>query len=300
MRGRSILGAGLFWAVLGFSAAPADGPAAWTVEAVTRSGARYSGVVVNTPRTAGLFDGGGRADFTGWDEKQRVELRWFNGLSGSISLKVADFVSLEQVGTLTEDELKERESSRSTSTADKWEKERARLARVYDERSRRAQEAADRAAAEAERAAQSLDAKLNETERELLGRFPPEDGWIPALKTQLYHQSVILDNRPLTDREREWLDRYDEWKPAYDLWLDAEKKRIAAEAAAEQAGKLLPAGERPGPAGTAKNPAAEIDPDARTAEEQKRLPVPLEGDSPDPEKVSESAPKPIPLSGSDG
>src|SRR5690606_12569826 len=96
MRGRSILGAGVCWAVLGFSAAPADGPAAWTVEAVTRSGARYSGVVVNTPRTAGLFDGGGRADFTGWDEKQRVELRWFNGLSGSISLKVADFVSLEQ------------------------------------------------------------------------------------------------------------------------------------------------------------------------------------------------------------
>ncbi|MFG0317320.1 MAG: hypothetical protein ACF8XB_08610 [Planctomycetota bacterium JB042] len=305
MVGRGILAAGLWSATVGFlggdaGAAPVDGPAAWTVEAVTRSGARYSGVVVRSNQTAGLFDDGVAADLAGWDARRRIELRWFNGLSGSISFKASEFVSLERTGTLTEDELKERERSRTTSSSDKWEKERARLAKVYDERSRRATAAAEAAAEAAEKAARSLDRKLTETQKELLDTYPPEDGWIPAKKTQLYHQTVILDNQPLSDREREWLDRYSEWKPAYDLWLEAEKKRIAAEAAAEQAGKLVAPGERSGPAGTAKSAAAEIDPDRPTEEEASRLPPPLSGEAPEPEKVSETAPKPIPLSGAGG
>lgn len=277
-----------------------EDPAAWSVEAVTQTGARYTGVILNSTANRGLFGDGVDANLSARPPSTRVELLWFNGLSGNIGLKVSDLRSLEQVGTLSEDELRDRQKSRAVSDDEKWVKERARLARVFEDRARRATKAAEEAASQADKAAEALNRKLTDDQREWLDRFHPEDGWIPARKTQLYHQSVILDNQPLTDQEREWLDHYDKWKPAYDLWLDAEKKRLAAEAAAEQAGKLAAAGDQSNPSGTAKSSAASIEPVQPTDDEAKRLPIPLSPDAPDPVKIGDDAPKPIPLSGAGG
>jgi len=289
-------------AVLVAASLPAflDDPAGWSIEAVTTSGVKYTGVVLRTERTAEWFDADKTVDPGRLPATERIDMKWFNGLSGSIGLRFGDLRSVQKLASMTSEDLRERGEGRTQSNAAKWVKERARLAVIANGRANRAVEAAEAAERAAEEAAAALDADLTDDQRTWLEAFPPDGGWIPARKTQLYHQSTILNNKPLTDSEQEWLDSYDQWKPAYDLWFQAETKKIAAEEAAAVADELLPPNQRPEPSGTARSAAAAIDPDAPTKEEASQRPPPIGDTAPTPTKIAKEVPRPVPLTGVGG
>ncbi len=282
------------------AALPAEGDdsVAWSVAVVTKSGAEFSGIVPRTERTAKLFDGAEEIDPAGLPPGGTLSLDHFNGLNGSIGFTFGELAKLKVVAALTADDVKSRDDARAAAKRARLEAEEARLELVAEQRAARARQELERAAAKVEAGLQSLPEAL----RAWLDEFPPEEGWVPAKKAQLYYQQVVLNTHTPTPEERRWLDNYAAWKAAYDLWLEIEKaKRLLEEeaaraAAADEAAAQPPAaGERPEPSGTSGSDAAATDPDNPTPEEAEKLPPPVDPDAPEPKKIPPEVEEPAPL-----
>lgn len=268
-------------------------PVAYSVRATTLAGKKFTGVAMRTPRLDELFQSGDQqfVDTTTLPADMRIELRHFNGLNGSMTVRAGELRELELLDSLSDPQLKGQTQAIIDAKAAKWAAEAERLKIVSAERESRAQAAVDEAAAAA-----PVEDVIPPQFQVWLDKFPPDQGWIPAKKSQLYYQSVVLNSRPLTDQERDWLDNFDAWKVGYDYWLAAEQKKTAAEEAAKAAGAEPPTGAaKPEPSGTGESGGSTIDPDHPTAADQKVLPPPIDPAAPKPDKVDPSAPKPAGL-----
>ncbi len=298
---RSILFSFLFLASSAAGAAlAADDPAAWSVHLVTTQGAHYEGVVMRTPKVAPIFEKEGGPSAAAVSADVPIEIRWFNGLNGSIGVRAGKVKSIEVKNTLTADDVKTREQQSAAGKEEKWQAELERLKIVDNGRAERAAAEADAAAAAA------LEAmRLPEIPADLkpwLDKYPPEDGWVPAKKDELYHTTVILNSRPLTEEERAWIDEYDSWKPAFDAWFAREQRKIELEEKAKEdaangaASKPAATGEdKPEPTGTATSGASKVDPDNPTDEELAQLPKRLDANVKKPIKIDPKTKKPIGL-----
>ncbi|MBI4878531.1 MAG: hypothetical protein HY812_02585 [Planctomycetes bacterium] len=275
-----------------------DGTVAWSVAVVTKSGAEFSGIVPRTERTAKLFDEAEEIDPASLPPGETLSLDHFNGLNGSIGFTFGELAKLKVVAPLTADDVKSRDDSRAAAKKARLEAEAARLELVTEQRAARAKQELERAAAKVEAGLQNIPEEL----RAWLDEFPPEEGWVPAKKSQLYYQQVVLNTHTPTPEERRWLDNFEPWKAAYDLWLEIEKaKRLLEEeaaraaAAGEPAAQPLPASERPEPSGTSGSDAAATDPDKLPPEEAAQQPPPIDPDAPEPKKIAPHVPEPAPL-----
>lgn len=239
-----------------------ESTAALELEVKTKKGVRYTGRVPRTAANEKLFAGEKAPDLTEVDESAKISIAGFNGLSGSISLKLGELQTLQVIGPLDKEALASEKDSRAAAKESKWAKERERLKKIDEARKARAQ-------AELAAAAQTTGElpELSEPAAAWMESYPPEEGWVPAKKAQLYYQTVVLDNRPMTDEERNWLDNYDAWKLAYDEWLGLEQARFALEQGAGAGGGVptdpgASASKATGSSSTANSSAASIDPEA--------------------------------------
>ena len=292
--------------LVGFSAVQAqddDEVISYAVRAVTSKGAEFSGLVPRTQAFDDLLNGTDSIDPASADKSQRLKLAAVNGMNGSATFYFGGLRSIQVEGRLTEEDLKQRRESQAASRKGRLEREQVRLQQVTGRRDA-ARQAEEREQQEQQQ--QGSEQVLSKDHQEWIDRFPPDEGWIPAKRSQLYYQTVILNNRPPTDDERAWLDGFDQWKLAYDAWLVLEKQKLQEEEAAKQAAKQAaeqgdksvepPTGnDRSDLSGTSASEGAEIDPSAPTPEEQQRLLPALDPETPKPDKISEAAPKPVPL-----
>lgn len=253
----------------------------YQVKLVTNWGEEFTGVVRRTKALDEKFDQAATQPGTAFGPDEFVELRWFNGLNGSIGFRFRDVKSIERLEKLTNDHIASIETKQTQDRSKRLEKEKVRLAVVSELR-------AAKKAAEAEVAAKDAQARAAKAIAELesppqykawLDRFPPEKGWIPAKKSQLYYNQVVLGTGALKPDEKDWLDHYEEWKVAYDWW-SAEQKALT--------GQVPPAGtDNPGHATGA------IDGD--NALKLRELPPAIEHDGKTPPAPTDAKDKPATL-----
>lgn len=202
----------------------------YQVKLVTNWGEEFSGVVRRSKSLDEKFDKDAKQPGSAFAPDDYVEVRWFNGLNGSIGFRFRDVKSIERLEKLTNDHIAKIETKQGDDRVKRLEKEKVRLAIVSEQR-------AAKKAAEAEVAAKEAQAKAAKAAAELesppqykawLDRFPPEKGWIPAKKSQLYYNQVVLGTGALKPDEKDWLDHYEEWKVAYDWW-SAEQKALTGQ-----------------------------------------------------------------------
>jgi len=51
----------------------------------------------------------------------------------------------------------------------------------------------------------------------ILAEFPPQAGWSPEKKEELYRRMIVSDIYP-DEKEQAFLDKFDDWLPAYQWW----------------------------------------------------------------------------------
>lgn len=264
------------------------------LQIVTHNGGRFTGLVASDGAVAKAMGENEKLDGASLPSDLSIRLESVNGMQGSMGLKQTEVRTIEVLAKLDKSKIEDRAQRVRIAKEKTWEKERERLAEVNSARSARdrAEEMA-RVAAELEAARAK---QLSPEQQQWIDDFPPSDGWIPALKQQIYHQTIILNNRPPTDQERAWLDSYDAWKAAYDAWLVLEKEKRAAEEKAKALGQPEPTGaDKPEPSGTSTSGAAGIDPENPTPEESASLPVPLQSDVKPPVAIGKDVAKPSDL-----
>ncbi|MBK6941663.1 MAG: hypothetical protein IPH13_15920 [Planctomycetes bacterium] len=202
----------------------------YQVKLVTNWGEEFTGVVRRTKSLDEKFDKDATLQGSAFAPDEFVEVRWFNGLNGSIGFRFRDVKSIERLEKLTNEHIAKIETKQTDDRSKRLEKEKVRLAVVSEQR-------AAKKAAEAAVAAKEADAKAKKAVAELesppqykawLDRFPPEKGWIPAKKSQLYYNQVVLGTGALKPDEKDWLDHYEEWKAAFDWW-SAEQKALTGQ-----------------------------------------------------------------------
>lgn len=264
------------------------------LQIVTKNGGRFTGLVAADGTVAKALGDADRVAGSDLPAGLSIRLIEPNGLQGSMGVKPAEIATLEVLARLDKSKLDDRAQRVRVAKEKKWDLERERLARVNADRDARAKAAEDAAIAAELAAAQTK--KLSAEHQAWIDSYPPNQGWIPALKQQIYHQTIVLNNRPPTDQERSWLENYDAWKEAYDAWLAIEQERRAAEEKAKALDQPEPTGDdRSEPTGTAASDAGKIDPDAPTADEEKILPPKLKPDVKKPVGIGEHVAKPTDL-----
>lgn len=271
-------------------AAPAKSDGAWSVKVQATNGARYTGIVMRTPKLRAVLDDKDRIEGKDLPAGTSVQIKYFNGLNGSITLKSTEIARLEIAGQVADQELVEQKKTIIVAREQRWQSENERLKQVDADRAMRA--ASKKAADDAAKAA--AEEKLSPELQQWIDKYPPSEGWVPAKKAELYYQTVVVNNRPPTAQESAWFDDYDQWKVAYDAWLGLEQKRIAAEEKAKQEG-TAPVGPPPEPSTTSKSKAAQIDPANPAPADAKVLPPPVDPAAPKPDKIDPATPKPAPL-----
>lgn len=272
----------------------AEFESALELQIVTKNGGRFTGLVASDGAVAKAIGDAERIAGSDLPADLSIRLQQVNGIQGSMGVKPSEIASLEVLAKLDKSKLDDRAQRVRVAKEKKWEQERERLARVNAERASRAQAEAEAAMAAELAAAQ--DKKLSPEHQGWIDSYPPSQGWIPALKQQIYHQTIILNNRAPTDQERSWLENYDAWKEAYDAWLAIEQDRRAAEEKAKALGQPAPTGDaRSEPTGTAGSAAAGIDPAAPTADDERVLPQKLKPDVKLPAAIDKDVQKPAEL-----
>jgi len=274
-----------------------DEPAAVRLKVVTKSGHSFSGMSRVTKPLKYLFRELSHKQLSEVSPKLVVEVINFNDVSGSIGIRVGDMKSIEVVEEVSKEEYDRAAQVRAVDREAKWAKERARLAKVAAKRAaKKAAEALANgeavaapvegfpAGAGAAGAAQATaDNDLPEHMQRWLDQYPPEDGWLPARKAQLYYQSVVLGNGSMSDQERYWLDHYDEWFKAFDVWFERQQ-------AAGKAGNLMGFNE-PG------SPANQADANAASAWTKMPEATRVSKDAPKPTRLATDVTEPTPIAG---
>jgi hypothetical protein len=275
------------------AAAAEDGPVL-EVRIVTKTGGRFTGLVPKSAPIADRFAPGDTIDVTKLPRSGVIKLDGVNGLPGSMTVKVPELASIEILGQVDAEAADESSKRIRLAKAEMWEKERVRLAKVAEDRAARS-----RSEAEAEAAAAAEAEKIPTLDPEhqaWIDLYPPAEGWLPVKKQELYHQTVILNNRFPTEQERAWLDSYDSWKVAYDAWYAIEQLKIAAEEKAKAEGLAPPTGaDRPDPSNTASQAGAAVDPEAPSPEDAAKLPPKIKDSVATPVKIGADVPPPAKL-----
>jgi hypothetical protein len=203
-----------------------DQPSIVEIRVVTKAGETFRGLTRVTPQLKRLH-----AQLTSQDRdladvppKSVLEIRGFNGLNGTIGIKFEDMKSLEFLKEVSEEEFKKAASGETADRDAKWAAEKVRLAKVAADRQARQQAeagvTADGAAAPVAPVEPGAQAPIPPEMQRWLDEFPPDKGWLPARKAQLYYQSVVLGNGAMSETERRWLDNYDAWYKAFEVWFD--------------------------------------------------------------------------------
>ncbi len=265
------------------------------IHVITKSGGRFTGLVSKSSSLAQLFGGERKLDGSKIPADLDVRLQHVNGLAGSMGLRGSEIDHVEVEGSLEPAKVDEVESKIHGSKAELWAKEKERLAKVDASRASAAKAEADAIAA-AEAAAKGPK-KLPPDLQQWIDKYPPGEGWLPAKKQEIYHQTIILNNRAPTDEERAWMDDYDQWKVAYDAWLKLELEKSAAEDKAKAEGQPAPTGsDKPEPSKTSAAPAAGIDPDHPTTADAAKLPPPIDPKVAKPVAIGKDVKKPSDVS----
>lgn len=294
---------GLFCLGLGF-AVPAfaesgskseSGEAQIEVKLITKKGARYVGLVKESSVLGMALRDKDSLEPGALAADASIKIGNVNGHAYSMGITGAEVDSVAVMRRLDAAAATDQAAKQKAEAAKAWEKENARLAELENQRkSKKEREAAE--LAELIKAREADKPKLAPAHQQWIDRFPPKEGWVPALKEKLYHQTIILNNRPLTEAEQAWLDNYDTWKPAYDAWLAIEQGKITAEEKAKAEGKEGPKGEdRADASGTSNSDVAAIDPDNPTDEERVLKLPPVSPDVKKPAAIKKDTKKPAPV-----
>ncbi len=206
-----------------------DAVVAYAVIVKSDRGTSYRGMVPRTPLSERWF-AADEVDLSLLPDGGLLKLEHFNGLNGTISLKKSQIREIRLERRVDRDGMSEVQQTQIVAREARLKDEIARLKEVYAERDARRQSEAAKAAAAA---AQVEPPSLSPSEQAWIDRFHPDDGWVPEKKSDLYHETVITNARPLTDDERAWLDHYEEWKVAYDHWLELPRPEESNEATGE-------------------------------------------------------------------
>jgi hypothetical protein len=261
----------------GADGAPGDF-VSYQVKLVTNWGEEFTGVVRRTKTLDEKFDDDAKQPGSAFAADDFIELRWFNGLNGSIGFRFRDVRSVERLEKLTNEHIAKIETKQGDDRAKRVEKEKVRLAVVSEQRAAKKAAEADAAAkaAQAKAAKAAADLEAPPQYKAWLDRFPPEKGWIPAKKSQLYYNQVVLGTGALNPDEKDWLEHYEEWKAAYDWW-SAEQKALT--------------GQEP-PAGTDNPGHATSAIDGDNALKLRELPATIEHDGKTPPAPTDAKEKP--------
>jgi hypothetical protein len=282
-------------ATAGEEAAKGQSSTVIEVRVTTKKGATFTGNVPSDSAIAKAFGDESRIEGDRLAPDLSFRLADVNGLSGSMGLRATEISTVDKLGEVDVDALGERRKQVAVVREQKWEKERLRLEQLNADRKARAVAAAEAEAAAAAAAAEAA-LKLAPEHQQWIDKYPPADGWVPALKQQIYHQTIILNNRAPSEQEKAWLADYDAWKVAYDAWRAIEVEKAAREEKAKAEGKPLPAGaDKPDPSGTAGSTGGSIDPAAPSAEDGAILPPKLKPDVKAPVAIKKHIPPPSDL-----
>jgi hypothetical protein len=204
-----------------------DGPAAYQVRVVMKRGADVDAVVMDRA-VISLLKENASLDLSRFDPGARLTLHYMRGMSGSMAVNVDDVKSVTRLLALSSEELQDMVDTITKRIDKVREKDKVRLEKLKEKR-----ELEKKLAAEAEKTKKAREAELalEKAEQEKIKwitRFPPDEGWGPEKKEELYRRSMVIGVFP-NEEERTFLDHYAEWVKQYEYWKILQEKKKAAE-----------------------------------------------------------------------
>jgi len=226
-----ILGFGLVGAFLsGFSGAWAgeEEPAACQVKVELKRGAVFDAVV----KDKGVVDylkKNEALDLDKLDSRARLTLYYMNGMSGTTAVTLGDVKSVKRLMLLDKKTLDEMVAT-ITQRIEKVRTQEAEREKVEAEkRTLRREEAAEQSKERAEKKKEQKEKTSEQEKIKWILRFPPDAGWGPEKKEELYRRSMVVGVFPNAE-EQAFLDHYQEWTEQFEYWKQLEEQRKAEEA----------------------------------------------------------------------
>jgi hypothetical protein len=169
-------------------------------------------------------------DFKDFDPNHMLTLHYMLGLNGTMGVRVLDISSMESQGRVSKKQLDEKKEKIMRRIAAVRARDRVRREQLQQKRAAALQKKQEELKQlEEEREAKALEAAEREKIKWIL-RYPPDEGWGPEKKEELYRRGIVTDIYP-DDHEQTFLDHYTEWLSQYEIWVKLQEE---AEESSEQ------------------------------------------------------------------
>ena len=207
---------------------------AYQVKVVLKSGAEYDAVVkdkalvevLNKDRAPGLEEFGPKTRFT---------LHYIRGLNGTMAVRCEDVKAILRLLPLGKEELKDIQKTIERRIDTLRDKEEVRLEKMKEKRTLKVQELTRKVEERKKLEAEAAKQKAEQEKFKWIYRFPPDEGWGPDKKKEIYQRGVVVKVYP-NEEEQLFLDHFDEWLQQYEEWERLEKKKAEEEKSATPAG----------------------------------------------------------------
>lgn len=207
-----------------------DDVVAYQVKVVLKHGAEFAGVVQDRP-TVTFFEKNTSMDLNRVDKRARINLYYVGGMNGMMGVYLNQARSVDRLDSLTSEQLTSMRSGidRRLEVVRQQDQERIERQRKYRDEMRKKKEAEARERKKQEEAQAST--KSAEGQLKWILKFPPDKGWGPKKKAELYQRGVTIGIFPNAE-EQEFLDHFDEWMKQYEIWkvIDDAKEALVKEA----------------------------------------------------------------------
>lgn len=200
-----------------------DNVAAYQVKVFMKSGAEFTAVVRDADLKA-FFADNKNLDPKKFDPDKMVTLHYMNGLNGSMGVRMKDLKALTRLVSLTDKELSDVKGVIKKRIDTLRDKEEVRLQKLKEKREA---EKKRKEAEEAKRNKLEKERIHKETEAEKfkwIFRYPPEAGWGPDKKEELYRRAVVVGVYP-NEEEQTFIDHFAEWMTQHKAWEALDKKK---------------------------------------------------------------------------
>ena len=189
---------------------------AYQVKVVMKSGAGFD-AVIKDKEIIKLLQENRSLDLDELDKARMITLFYMNGLNGSMGLKIKNMASFTGLLPLSEKQFEDAKAVIERRVDGVRDKEKVRLEKLKEKRARESEKKAAEAAKKKEELAEEARKKAEAKEIEWVLRFPPDDGWGPEKKEELYRRGIVIDVYP-NEEEQTFLDHYTEWLAQYEIW----------------------------------------------------------------------------------
>ncbi|MHC4945921.1 MAG: hypothetical protein ACYTG7_23145 [Planctomycetota bacterium] len=212
-----------------------DDPVAYQVRVVMKHGSEIDAVVMNPKETSYLKDHAS-LDLSKYDPGARISLHYMRGMSGSMAVNVEDVKSVTRLLPLSSEELQDIVDAITKRIEKVREKDKVRLAKLKEQRKQEEKIAAEAEKARKEQKAERTVEKAEQEKIKWITRFPPDQGWGPEKKEELYRRSMVIGVYP-NEEEKAFLDNYMEWVKQFEYWKILQEKEKAEQEKEEEAEK---------------------------------------------------------------